>query len=411
MTVLQSVKNQYKISLKRRIASGGEGDIWSTNIVGVLAKIYHSPNEDKIGKLEYMLQNPPLDKMLSKKHVSIAWPIDLLKDLEANKIVGFLMQRIDNGKTLINLYNLQARLVEAPGIDWYHLHVIAENVAIIVESIHNKGYVIGDLKPQNLLVPEDTLLVSIVDTDSFQISDINTGRIYGCPVGTAEFTPPELYGQSLKETVRSEIHDLFSLGVIIYLLLFGEHPFSGIVRESKKSEILSSVDRRISQGSWPYAPNSPICRRPLSIPLDIVHPILQQHFYSCFTLGHKNPDLRPKASAWKEALSIARKDLMKCDKVLSHRFNKSYGKCFWCEMKSTKNLDFFPDDINIEEYITARSPAPATTKRPLVTDPAQPASNPTQSIAKQNSSAGAWVVALILIGINVIVLAIIIFVS
>jgi DNA-binding helix-hairpin-helix protein with protein kinase domain len=395
MATLQSIGNKYSINLKRQVASGGEGDIWSTNMAGVLAKIYRSPNDSQIRKLEYMLQNPPVDKMLSKEHVSIAWPIDLLKDLEVNKVIGFLMPRIDNGRTLINVYNFQRRLVEAPGINWHHLHVIAENVAIIVESIHDKGYVIGDLKPQNLLVPEDTLLVSIVDTDSFQISDVNTGSIYRCPVGTAEFTPPELYGQNLREIIRSETHDLFSLGVIMYLLLFGEHPFSGIVRESEKSEILSSVDRRISQGSWPYAPNSPIYRRPLSIPLDIVHPILQQHFYSCFTLGHENSDLRPKASDWKEALSIARKNLVKCDKVMNHRFNKSYAKCFWCEIKSTKNLDFFPDDIHIEEDVITP---------PSVPIPAQPVPRPTQGTTRQDNSSGAWVLVLAGIGIFILVI-------
>ena len=392
-----SIIHKYQIQLANHIASGGEGEIWTTDKAGFLAKIYHSPNPQQIKKLEYMIKNPPVDNMLSRNHVSIAWPIDLLMETASNKIVGFIMPRVLNAKTLINVFNPEKRLQEAPGIDWSHLHVVAENVAIIVESIHAKGYVIGDLKPQNLLIPEDTLFVSIVDTDSFQIIDHSTGSIYRCPVGTPEFTPPELYGKDLKEIIRTEANDLFSLGVILYLLLFGEHPFSGIISDTGTSS-LNSVEQRISQGSWPYAPNSPIQPRASSISLNVVHPIIKQHFAQCFTDGHINPLQRPNATAWKQALSTGRKALVRCNKVSTHYYNHSAGKCIWCEIKSTRNLDYFPANA---------PPTPPPPTRPKPTPPAKTVASH-QPIQQQGIDPLAIIAICFLILILVIILIILI---
>jgi DNA-binding helix-hairpin-helix protein with protein kinase domain len=394
MKTYQSIIHNYQIQLDRHIATGGEGDIWTTNKSGFLAKIYHSPNLNQINKLKYMIKNPPLDNMLSRNHVSIAWPIDLLFDKTSNTTVGFIMPKVPNAKTLINVFNAEKRLQEAPGIDWFHLHVIAENVAIIVEAIHAKGYIIGDLKPQNLLVPEDTLYVSIVDTDSFQIIDTATGNIYFCPVGTPEFTPPELYGKDLKNISRTEAHDLFSLGVIIYLLLFGEHPFSGIITNPGNSD-LNSIEQRISQGFWPYAPSGPIKRRPSSVSLDVAHPILQQDFYLCFTVGHENPLQRPNAAAWKKALSIGRKDLAKCDKVKTHYFSQSYGKCFWCEIKSNKNIDYFPSEQSVTEL-------------PEPPQPPRVPSVPQHSPPKPSQAQGVTILIIIVISVFIFIFAIIV---
>jgi DNA-binding helix-hairpin-helix protein with protein kinase domain len=354
-----------------------------------------------------MIKNPPLDQMLTRNHVSIAWPVDLLKEIGSNTVVGFIMPRVENAKTLINVFNLQKRLQEAPAIDWSHLHVIAENVAIIVEAIHASGYIIGDLKPQNLLIPEDTLLVSIVDTDSFQISDVKTNNIYRCSVGTAEYTPPELYGKNLKEVIRTEANDLFGLGVIIYLLLFGEHPFSGIICESQQSGSLRGVDQRIAKGSWPYAPNSPIRRREYSIPLEIVHPKIQQYLYSCFTLGHDNPWSRPKASEWKEALSTGRKNLVSCARVSTHKFNQSFGKCFWCEMKLLKHLDFYPDTFDAKQAVISRPSSVTPARSPASSGP--PVNISSVRIQKQASYSGEniWVVLAITFFVFIVAVAII----
>ena len=266
-----------------------------------------------------------------------------------------------------------------------HLHIIAQNFATAIEEIHHKGYVIGDIKPQNILVPVDSLYISIIDTDSFQIRNHNTGKIYRSPVSTPEYTPPELHGKDFKTIDRLEIHDRFGLGVIIHLLLFGEHPFAGKLDKNYKEEDLSNIDVRISQGYWSNGLDSLISKRELAIPLEITHPTIQECFHKCFTLGHENPHLRPSARDWRQALELARKQLVKCSIVNSHRYDNTYGKCYWCEVKN--QIDYFPPIETDKKDTTPplEVTSPVFTLPPRVTSPVAKTSTtvkPTSSSSK-----------------------------
>jgi DNA-binding helix-hairpin-helix protein with protein kinase domain len=87
-------------------------------------------------------------------------------------------------------------------------------VAAIIQAIHAKGYVLGDIKLENILV-NNRGLPTIIDTDSFQVSGSYSGKIYRCLVGSEGFTPAELIGVNI-EGDQTEVHDCFRLGVVIY---------------------------------------------------------------------------------------------------------------------------------------------------------------------------------------------------
>src|SRR5437667_12891075 len=60
-----------------------------------VAKIYHRPMEAHRQKLRAMLANPPVDPMVAKGHISIAWPQDLLYTNDQRAIMmGYLMHRV-----------------------------------------------------------------------------------------------------------------------------------------------------------------------------------------------------------------------------------------------------------------------------------------------------------------------------
>lgn len=151
------------IKLTKKISHGGQGEIWKTSQNGWIAKIYYSVDSILAEKLQVMVDYPPEDPMKTKSHVSIAWPKDLLKDSNG-KFLGFIMPEIANSCTLINIYNPTRREKIVPGFNWLYLHIAALNVATIIEAVHSKNYVIGDIKTENLLV-NSKAIVSIVDTD------------------------------------------------------------------------------------------------------------------------------------------------------------------------------------------------------------------------------------------------------
>ncbi len=374
MTVLTRASNGKSVSLGNQIASSGEGEVWETNESGFLAKIYHNPTPERIEKLKAMLV-PPVDPMASQNHVSIAFPLDLLKN-GSGAYVGFLMPAIRDSRELTTVYNPSLRKKKAPGFNWYYLHATALNTAWIIQTIHDKGYVLGDIKPQNILV-NDRALVAVIDTDSFQVRDSHTGKVYRCTMGSEGFTPVELLGKDFSTTDQTEICDRFRLAVLIHYLLFGYHPFSGQWTGSGDSPEQTELIRK---GFWYGGQNSLIRPSLNTIPLDVVHPELQRCFLKCFNDGHTSPHLRPTAQDWHNALQVAINELTVCGRVDSHHYSQTYGKCYWCERKVKLGVDIFP------AVPGASSTTGKTTTTPSKATQSVPSSTPSNQTSKQSAS-------------------------
>jgi serine/threonine protein kinase len=374
MTRLKCSDTGEWIDLGKDIKTSGEGTIYQTSKAGLLAKIYHNNTitQEKIDKLQVMVKNPPVDPTRPKGHVSIAWPKCLLQD-SYGKSLGFLMPAIGNGETLINIYNPTFRQQIAPGLNWYYLHTTAINIASIVQALHAKQYVVGDLKPDNLLVTPN-MYVSIIDTDSFQIVDTLTRKIYRCPVASGEYTPREMLGKNVQNVDRSKVQDHFGLAVIIWNLLFGNHPFSGHWSGSGNRP---NIDKLIEQGLWMYGSSPQLRPAKNSIPLNIIHPELQKLFYKCFNDGHSKPNARPSAADWETALRQAISELTQCSVESGHHYAKSYGKCYWCERKRQLNgYDMFASPPGTQKHPVS----PGANKNPIKQQQVQPVKQQVQPI-------------------------------
>jgi serine/threonine protein kinase len=337
MTILYRNSNRQAIKLVKEIANSGEGRVYKTDLNGYLAKIYHQQDWKRVEKLKVMLANPPADPMAAHNHKSIAFPADLLQDRYGN-VLGFLMPYIQNNFDLYTVCNAKLRKKKAPDFNWMYLHVTAERITLVIQKIHAQHYVLGDIKLQNILV-NNKALVTIIDTDSFQVIDSKKRELYPCQVGSEGFTPPELFGQDFAKTTQTEIHDRFRLGVLIHYLLFGCHPFTGKWHGAGDSPDPNELVRR---GLWYGGRSSSIGPSRYTIPLDVVHPALKQCFLRCFNDGHSNPHLRPTPQEWLKALQVARADLKACKKVNNHYYSQTYGKCYWCE-RAIALSDPFPD--------------------------------------------------------------------
>ena len=101
---------------------------------------------------------------------------------------------------------------------------IIRQVMGAIEYCHNKGIVHRDLKPENLLYlkegPEENNPLKIIDFGLSQ--DLNIKKILSSKVGTAYYVSPEIL-----QGKYSEKCDVWSAGVILYVLLSGEPPFNG----------------------------------------------------------------------------------------------------------------------------------------------------------------------------------------
>jgi tetratricopeptide (TPR) repeat protein len=346
--------------LGQKLAQGGEGEIFTTPNRSLVAKVYHEGKmtAEAEQKLRAMLANPPIDSMRLHGRVSIAWAVDLVT--VNGSVKGYIMPLLEKAKDehlsnpganfskcrdLIDFYNPSTRRKNFPWFHYGYLIKTARNIAIVTDSLHAKGYAIGDVNESNILVALDTI-VTFVDTDSFQVP--GQGKNFRCQVGKPEYTPPELQGVSFKEIDRTHAHDLFGLGVLIFqLLMQGQHPFAGKYQGQGETP---EIKDRIKSGHFPHGhkqvPYAPI---PMAPAFAILPLKLQELFIQCFETGHQDPAQRPTADRWSQALAEAEQELKRCSINEHHFYAKHLSRCSWCELaQKFDGRDPFPSQAEIQ---------------------------------------------------------------
>ncbi|MEG4917454.1 SUMF1/EgtB/PvdO family nonheme iron enzyme [Microcoleus sp. B7-D4] len=367
--------NGQVITLGPWLGGGGEGAIHEfPPDASLVAKVYHANKLKDIDsdKLRVMLTNPP-DDSVAKSHgcVSIAWPVDLLLSINGHQqIIGFLMPRVPKQQVrpIHDYYTPKTRREENLGFNYLSLHRTARNFAGAMSALHAKQYVIGDVNESNILV-YDTAMVTLVDTDSFQVRDFQQGKVYRCPVGKAEYTPPELQGKTFSDYDRTPEHDLFGLGVLIFqLLMEGMHPFAAVYQGTEEPP---PMETRILAGHFPYGTKKvPYRPGPMALKFDVLHPRLRELFVYCFEDGHNNPQGRPDARTWVKALDEAEKALVTCGVNSEHRYGGHLRDCPWCQRtKLNKGRDPFPAMSGGQSHIPVQIPLPPASKSKPVTSP------------------------------------------
>jgi DNA-binding helix-hairpin-helix protein with protein kinase domain len=347
-----------------KLASGGEANIFAiSGPTNSVAKIYHRPDKHHFAKLGVMLATRPTT-LGNNGHVSIAWPVDLVvtdywKPTTGQwHSVGFLMPRIIGLHTLFEVYNLRCRQKTSPRFTYQYLVRAARNLAAAVSALHAIDCVIGDINESNALVSNEAL-ITLVDTDSFQVRDANTNEIFRCRVGKGEFTPPELQGEVFSEHFREPAHDLFGLAVLIFqLLMEGIHPFSGV----PKSGEAEPLENRIQFGFFPYGSRVvPYTPMPLAPAFETLDPAVKQLFIRCFEQGHTNPRLRPDAQSWQTALAQAESRLTQCAANPQHVYSSHLSGCPWCERKQKlRGWDPYPPLARPTQFVITPPPTDAS---------------------------------------------------
>ena len=109
---------------------------------------------------------------------------------------------------------------------------IMKSILLAVTYCHSQGIVHRDLKPENILLEgKDFERLKIIDFGTSIIMN-NKGEKFKERLGTAYYIAPEVLKKNYDEKC-----DLWSIGVIMYILLTGEPPFNG----RNDEEILKNV--------------------------------------------------------------------------------------------------------------------------------------------------------------------------
>ena len=157
--------------------------------------------------------HPLLEYLIGKhlKHSAILTPLDCLQTPEA---VFIKFELVDGG----DLFSQLSPSGSAPALDQKRTRKLALELAQGVAYLHSKNVIHCDLKPENILVHKGH--VKICD---FGLAGICGTARTGPSVGTGAYMAPELLTRrSVDKLVLAEAHDCWSMGIILYAMLFAD---------------------------------------------------------------------------------------------------------------------------------------------------------------------------------------------
>jgi DNA-binding helix-hairpin-helix protein with protein kinase domain len=363
------------IFLGRELASGGEGIIYTVDRdTQSVAKILHQSSLEKTQKLETMIAKPPRDLTWDTlQQISIAWPQALIIDSKGT-CVGFTMPYIAANEfvALHKIYTPRDRRGLPYIFTWQHLLRMAQNLALVLEELHSKNYVVGDLNESNIYGNPDAL-VALLDCDSMQVPKPQGHGYFRCTVGKPEYTPPELQGRDFSAVDREPNHDNFALSVLIFMMLMeGRHPFAGVWHGNGMAPTLA---QNIQNKEFPYGGRSKLTTPKKALPFDTLPPSLQKLFMRSFTQKK-----RPTATDWVKALEAAEGQLEQCQNVDEngrqrkyHWYSNHLSECPWCMRMALGLPDPFPLEIQSQVVLPENSPRQLVQPQPPVIQLRRPA--------------------------------------
>ncbi len=211
--VMDESGNKVTHTLVKEIGNGGEGDVYLTD-KGMACKIYkkNKLTNLKKSKIEKMITNPVSEK-------GIAWAKYIAYN-QSGEFVGYVMERAVGRELQKTVFVKPLLKKYFPNWNRRTLVTLCINILEKIKYLHDRNVIIGDLNPLNILV-KDYDDVWFVDTDSYQIEN------YPCPVGTVNYTPPELQGKDYKKVLRTFDHEYFAVATLVFMILMpGKPPYS-----------------------------------------------------------------------------------------------------------------------------------------------------------------------------------------
>lgn len=130
--------------------------------------------------------------------------------------VGYIVMEYVDGGTLVDWL--------ASPVPWRKAVSLLLPICHALAYAHRQGVIHRDVKPANILISTDEV-VKLTDFGVARLDTSTQGRITtaNSTIGTAFYTAPE---QARNEPVDGRA-DIFSLGIVLFELITGQHPFSG----------------------------------------------------------------------------------------------------------------------------------------------------------------------------------------
>jgi serine/threonine protein kinase len=279
---------------------------------------------------------------------------DILKGKEKNgKWFASAKFRAINSKTKLDNSELG---------NWLSYFQVCVNIARGVKRLHSAGLAHSDLSYANVLIDPASGSANIIDIDGLVVPK----KFYPTVIGTADFIAPEVLSskhldiKDPKRKLPERTTDLHALAVLIYMYLLYRHPlrggnYFGQIDEVEEENFLMgskalfvehptdsknrNFKREYGDNLEKFKPWTDLSKTPYTI----TGPYLKELFDQAFIKGLHNPQDRPTADAWEQAL-IKTNDLKlecsnkQCEQKWFVFNNTNNTKCPFCNTKYNNTI-------------------------------------------------------------------------
>ncbi|KAL0404015.1 UNVERIFIED_CONTAM: CBL-interacting serine/threonine-protein kinase [Sesamum radiatum] len=228
---------------------------------GTFAKVYHARNLQtnksvamkvvgkekviRVGMMEQVKREISVMKMVHHPNI-----VELHEVMASKTKIYFAMEFVRGGELFAKIS--KGRLREEPARNYFQQLISA------IDFCHSRGVYHRDLKPENLLLDEEGNL-KVTDFGLSAFSDhVSQDGLLHTTCGTPAYVAPEVIGKKGYDGAKA---DIWSCGVILYVLLAGFLPF--------QDDNIMSMYRKIYRGDFKCPPwFSPEARKLITKMLD-----------------------------------------------------------------------------------------------------------------------------------------------
>jgi calcium-dependent protein kinase len=235
-------------------------------------------------------------KCSEKRQQKILNEVKILKKLDHPNIIKLYEYFIEEKFIMIVMEyvgggDLFERIMAETRLSEYTAAEIFKQILSAVHYLHLNNYVHRDLKPENVLLDGETVkLIDFGTSGKFE-----TDRQLKALLGTIYYIAPEVLQKNYNEKC-----DVWSCGVMLYIILVGKPPFNGTNDLSIFGKIQNAkIDFRISQFRQISLPAKTLIKSMLTIDPDNRITILDalKSEWLFYTLSSKNKEEAKKSSA------------------------------------------------------------------------------------------------------------------
>ena len=243
-----------KFELLEALKSGSAGAVYK----GQLRKHPDKPNSTKLIAFKFLFDNNKENKEKKTKEKSKKFDKNkhleisihgLLKNKHIPEIYGYY--KIENSSCIAmefnkygDLENFKRKILKRASLSETLVCYIAGGILEALFYIHVKNKIIHmDIKQQNILI-DDFLMVKLTDF-SVSINYKNYKDYINLPmVGTCYYMSPEVLSKASILVNEASKIDIYSFGVLLYLLAFCDYPYNlNDVNSKDYQKILESIQK------------------------------------------------------------------------------------------------------------------------------------------------------------------------